>query len=1030
MPGIRPLFPSWWNRRRIVLAVAVAAVLALLSTALLARPSVASEQHGLQTVHVRVGADATVHAVSTASVVADEDGRVSETRVDLEPAEAVDHLPVRVQTAWWHDGAAGTDLAELEGRSGRFVLQVSVHDLTAEASELTFETGGAQYRQQALVGVPLTVVAGAEVGGGDRVVQVADGEDDDHRVTDGVLVETPDAGRSVQWAAFLAPPMLSPTADFTLVVDTRDFRVPAFDITVHPGLVTDPSVAALLDRAYGADGYSARLEGATIALVQNVSSRLTEALEFVDQVHEALQRDVADLGERTYRDLGSSSTTVLGHLEATAADLDGILGTASAGIGEVGSQTHSGVQALSRSLGDILGSTGVRPELTATVVQGCSLTMPSLAAGAERTVSSTVHVADAQLRAIVALFDDGRDAPPDGCRSALHRLLQSTIGDPSVLDDPTEAAACRATPADQRTVACTLAIAREVLSADLAALALRQDDVLAHHARLGVSELAAVLAGPHGLAATLTDLRDQLSAASSDSGSTRADVLARARAAQTAIARARAATASARTGLDGVDAALGGLVSARDALHASLLDGTGSVRGALEGVAAAAGSTVDVGRWFAGSRYADGLDNLVVRLNAGAGADVCAPDWADGLGAGSSAGDIAAALARLDVPACPAGALAVATSGLVTGYAGTIATVDGMAAQVGGGHGSLDAVEQGLADLDAAIGDLQVLTDASSALSVELRALDDADSGGGLLADLADATAELAALAADGGELGDLDARLAGLAETVTSIWPDDRVQPVEGTSTCRAVQPSPDRRPEPVAQGVVWLGNRLLCLEADLGRLLHALDAQIAGTAAASDAELQRTAGRTQDARDRGREEIDALSSGLVEELTVQRESATASSLEMVEQSRTQARTQMDQVLDGYDLASSRVLQQLTDAMQRSSTESTAVAGVLAAGFADLLANLGSPDPTSRGGMLGKLHAITTQVGETGTVLDVVGGATAAHGSVRSGELRDLDLRAAQHAASEERLAGYRPFADLEDDLETVFVFQLRAVR
>lgn len=372
------------------MGAAALAILALVSVLLVPRHSAASEQHGLQTIGVRLGTDGAIRAVTTASVVQDEDGRVTEHREDLEPARAAALLPVRVQTAWWHDGTSGTDLADLDGRSGRFVVQVAVQDLTAEPTDLAFETDGARYQQQALVGVPLTVVASATVGPGDRVVQADDGSQDGGRVTDGVLVETAEGERSVQWAAFLAAPMLTPTADFTLVVESAAFRAPSFDLAVQPGLVTDPSVAALVDRAYGADGYAARQEGAAIGLVQRVGRSLSEALDFVDQVHEALGEDVAHLGERTYRNLGSSSEQVLDHLGRTVEDLDGVLTDARSGITQVGTDTHRGVQDLSRSVAEILGSPGLRPTMSETVVAGCSVTMPTLAEGEARTVSATV----------------------------------------------------------------------------------------------------------------------------------------------------------------------------------------------------------------------------------------------------------------------------------------------------------------------------------------------------------------------------------------------------------------------------------------------------------------------------------------------------------------------------------------------------------------------------------------------------------------------------------------------------------------
>lgn len=1022
-----PAAPNAWSgRRRVVVGAAALAILALVSVLLVPRHSAASEQHGLQTIGVRLGTDGAIRAVTTASVVQDEDGRVTEHREDLEPARAAALLPVRVQTAWWHDGTSGTDLADLDGRSGRFVVQVAVQDLTAEPTDLAFETDGARYQQQALVGVPLTVVASATVGPGDRVVQADDGSQDGGRVTDGVLVETAEGERSVQWAAFLAAPMLTPTADFTLVVESAAFRAPSFDLTVQPGLVTDPSVAALVDRAYGADGYAARQEGAAIALVQRVGRSLSEALDFVDQVHEALGEDVAHLGERTYRNLGSSSEQVLDHLGRTVEDLDGVLTDARSGITQVGTDTHRGVQDLSRSVAEILGPPGLRPTMSETVVAGCSVTMPTLAEGEARTVSATVHLADAQLRAVADLFATGWGAPPDNCRTSLHALVLETVGDPDALEDPEGVARCHATPEDRRTIACTLAVARGALATDFRLLATGSDDVLDLADRLGVDVLTGTLGGAQGLAASLTTLREELTAARAGSGAVAGDLDGWVDRVTDALDDARAATAEALAGLADTAAAVDRLRSARDDARTALSDADGGLGAALDALLEAGEAPARPGAWFLASPYAGALDDLVEASGPGE----CPEDWAEDLDPESSAGEVAEALARLDVADCPLGDLAVATADLVTGYADAVAVTDLLIEGAAGARSTLDVAEGAFDTLDAAVEELTGLTDASGAIARGLLALDDPDAGGGTLASVADEVAAVAALIADGGDLRALDDRLAGLVTLIAGIWPDDTVQPVSDADGCAVAQPSPAGRPGAPGQAVVWLANRLLCLEADLGSRLRDLDGRLHAAADESDDRLTRTSGRAHEAGDRAHEQIDLLASGLVAEVTAQRQEATAGSQALVTAARAQVREEMDAVLAGYDLAASRVLQQLTDAMQQSGAQSLAVAASLGGDFADLLANLGSPDPTSRGGLLGKLHSITTQVGETGGVLDAVHGTTTAYGNVRSGELRDLDLRAAQFAAAEQRLADYRPFADVDDDLETVFVFQVRGDR
>ncbi len=1000
-----------------MVGVAIMAILAISTTMFLTRPAAADEQYGLQTIQVGMSADTTVHTVRTASVTKDQGDHVTETVVDLDPSVAIADLPVRVQTSWWHDGGSGTDLSELAGKSGRFVVQVSVQDLTAEATELSVETTGAHYRQQALVGVPLTVVASATVSSGDRVVQATDGADDS-RVTNGVLAETTDTGRSVQWAAFLAPPMLSPTADFTLVIDSQDFRVPDFDLTVQPGLVTDPSVSALVDRVFGADGYSAQLEGSTISLVQNVTARLTEALQFVDEVHETLEQDVSQLGERTYGELESSAQVVLSHLDSTVSDLESILDSTVSGIEQVGTQTRSGVSALSRSMDDVLGNTSIAPKLTPTAVAGCSVTMPTLAEGEDRTVAATVYVADAQLQAITDLFATGRDAPADTCRAALHEMVRSTIGDPSALDDPAAMRQCTATPTDRRTVACTLAVARDTLTSDLDELATMSTRVRESFDQLGVSGLTSALSGEHGLATTLSALRDRLVAAEANSSELSSELATWAQETATTVTRARELTDAARVQADAARSAVSALRASRDDLHEAVL---GDIAGSLSAITSANDDTDSVGEWFIGSDYADALTALVGSMGT-----TCPQTWADGLSVSSSAADIAAALEQLTGGGCPAGDLAVASQEMVAGYAQTVAAIADMGADAQEATTTLAAVASSFANLDDALGDVEALTSESGDLSGALNALSSPAGDSGALVDIGARVQSLSTLITDG-MMGELDRELSGLVTVINGIWPDDTVQPITDPSGCTEQQPGLTERPEAAGQGVVWSSNRLVCVQHVLGDRLTALDAQIDGTSQSTTVQLAVTAERTQSALDRAERQIDLMSETLTTTLIEQKDAATASSLALIDASRDRMSAELAAVLASYDLTASQVVQRLSDSMGRSAAQSRAVAATLDEAFTNLLANLGSPDPTSRGGMLGKLHGITTQVGETGAVLDSVGTSTTAYGNVRSAERRDIDLRAAQFEAAEARLATYRPLAQVDGDLTTVVVYQLR---
>lgn len=963
----------------------------------------ASAQAGIQTVNVSMGPDTSVTSVVATSVARDDAGRVSETEVRLDPTSAVSDLPVRVETAWWHDGEAGTDLSDLSGRSGRFTIQVTVHDLTAQATDLDVETDGVRYQQQALVGVPMTVVASAHVADEDRVVLAGD-EQGEAPTTNGVLVETSDTGRSVEWAAFLAPPMLSSTAELTLVLDSEDLEVPDIDLTVQPGLLVDPSVDALVDRAFGADGDSARLQGSTVRLVQSVTERLGAALAFVDEVHATLQQDVAQVGEQTYRELEVSASSVVDHLGSTATDLEAILGQTQGDVDRVGTQTHAQLAALAASLDTVLGSTQTPPELVPAAVDGCSVQLPALAQGQPRTVASTVYLADAQLGAIADLFADGTGGPTPTCRDALHRLVDGTVGDPGMLAaDPAQESACRTSAPEGRTVACALLIAGETMQADFSTILRASTEVRDGYGELDVIELAQALSGPNGLAAVLGDLRDEAAAARASAGSASGDLTVRTEKLRAAVERAKSAT-------DGVRAAVLEVGTSIDAARSTAQ----SIRTDVSGIASSDDGVPAVGSWFSGSGMIAALDAQIATSAVGA----CAVDWAVGLGPDSTAEQIASGLSALEVPGCVVAPVAAAARGLVDGYARTAGTAAGMGDRAGTAAGALDGLGQQLDEVRA-------LVDPSGQLLAGIDSLWDAQAGTGILADLSAAVDDLRAVQGEGGDLAELDRALAALDQDVEAIWPDGSVQPVTSTSACPAVPPSVAGRPQPAGQSVVWLSNRLLCVEHGLGGSLDDLDGALHEGADGLGAGIGAITDRTQVASDGLTTQIDVVSDQVVQEVTGQREVALTDALGVVEGAREQVGGELDAILAGYDLAAGDLLRRLDESMTRSATRSTEVAAVLEADFGDLLVNLGSPDPTSRAGLLGKLHGITTQVGEVGTELASVGATTAAHGNLRSAGARETALRAAQLAAAADRLDTFR-LLEQAGDLESVLVVEI----
>ncbi len=257
---------------------------------------------------------------------------------------------MRIQTAYRLGDEAGTDLGEIAGRSGRVVLDLTVQNTTVRPEEVTYDAGGVQRSQFALVGVPLTVVASAVLGEG-SLAEVVTGEEGDDDVTNGVLSRGGGGEPRVQWATMLAPPRLAPSATFRLVLDTDDFEVPSFDIGVQPGLVTDTSLTGLLDEAFSDDrGGAIDTEARTIEVIGDVTSVLTQAGAVLTDIETRLSDSAERLGAQTIADLQSSSAGVseqLGSLSADLARLDGSLGE------QLGGVQDDAVQALSSSLTEV-----------------------------------------------------------------------------------------------------------------------------------------------------------------------------------------------------------------------------------------------------------------------------------------------------------------------------------------------------------------------------------------------------------------------------------------------------------------------------------------------------------------------------------------------------------------------------------------------------------------------------------------------------------------------------------------------------
>lgn len=400
----------------------------------------------LQSVDVELGADGTLTTIDgTVIESSSEDVDDAETSdQSYAPDEVAGKLPLRVMTSWRTDKGAGTDLADLAGYDGKIRLDLTVQNLTVRPQMLTYDYEGESRERAALVGAPLTVVAAADLGDipADQVITAGTLPTDD--VTNGVLGKGTDDETQVQWATILAPPQLGSSARFSLVVDAQDFQVPDLDISVQPGLVTDPSLGALVDSAFDPQSSTElALQRDTISTIGDVNTVLARASATIGDVRKNLSSSAETLGQQTVTDLQGSMESVTGSMETVGSALTSLdsqitgtlKGTESAALSEL----QNAVQTVDQMLGDTsrgAGSAAVRGN-------GCSYQVSNPGKG------SSLY--DSMLS--VAGLLNGYSKANQRCRDQLTSTLLTTIGP----ENPEE----NCTTENSGSVSCTLEASQE-----------------------------------------------------------------------------------------------------------------------------------------------------------------------------------------------------------------------------------------------------------------------------------------------------------------------------------------------------------------------------------------------------------------------------------------------------------------------------------------------------------------------------------------------------------------------------------------
>ncbi|WP_141787577.1 hypothetical protein [Oryzihumus leptocrescens] len=430
---------------------ALAAVGAVVVSGVVVRQAAADSppQRVLQSVRVEMGPDGTIFGIRSTNVRKVEGRAYTSDEHDYDPAKTVRDLPVRVVTSYRAGNRSGSDLRDLRGYTGPLQIDLTVQNTTVHPEPLSYDQAGARRQQYALVGVPLTVVASADLGPA-SLRQVVTQSDTGAPVTNGVLSQTSEGVGHVQWASLLAPPQLAPSATFSLVEDAKNFQVPSFDLGVQLGLATDDSTRSLVHSAFGDGGSSQlRLESDTIKLIGRVASVLADAGSQLNSVKEQLHFSAGTLGTRTVGDLTSSTQTVAASTKQLSGELSALASDLSAALNTTNSAAVAQMRASVQAVQALLGDTASPPAAPTVTGSGCTT---------EVTNKPQANSVYGQLNEVITQLN-GLSSATGRCSDTIRASLLATIGS----NDPT-------TCTTVTSAICTISSAADVLTGVMSSL--------------------------------------------------------------------------------------------------------------------------------------------------------------------------------------------------------------------------------------------------------------------------------------------------------------------------------------------------------------------------------------------------------------------------------------------------------------------------------------------------------------------------------------------------------------------------------
>lgn len=414
----------------------------------------------LQSVRVGLSPAAGVETVegTTISVSAAGESSAADTKYDA--AQVVGELPVRVSLQYRAGEKSGSDLTELQGHTGPVEINLTLENLTVKPRVIAYDAAGQTRSDTALVGAPLTIAASTKLAGV-RVDDITAGSADGATGTNGVLSSSEDGAAVVQWATVLAPPRSGASTTLRLVADVKDFKVPAIDVAVQPGLSTDLSADGVFAGAFSSGaGSEMELQRRTISLVSDVNTVLTKAGSTITDVRRNLQVTSQTLGAKTAGELRDNSAALAGtmadlkeQLKILGSDLEGATKTTQSTTASQLKQTVSAVDAM-------LGDTSAVPTTVPINGEGCAADVPK--SGKTATVYSSVLTMASQLDAYAKVSA--------GCRDTVAGAITATMGP----EEPT-AEQC----AEQGSMTCSLYGSAVIVTGALLGLVKKGDELVA-----------------------------------------------------------------------------------------------------------------------------------------------------------------------------------------------------------------------------------------------------------------------------------------------------------------------------------------------------------------------------------------------------------------------------------------------------------------------------------------------------------------------------------------------------------------------